>query len=66
MTSDKLREGIRAQPFRPFVVHLADGRRIAISHPESISLSASGRIAHVFALDETSHFVDVFMVTEMR
>ena len=66
MTSDKLKEVIRAQPFKPFVIHLADGRRISVSHPESISLSPSGRMAHLFSGDETSHFIDVLLITELE
>ncbi len=66
MTSDKLKEVIRAQPFHPFVLHLADGRRMSVSHPESISLSTSGRTAHVFGADESSHFIDVLLVTELE
>ena len=65
MTSDKPREVVTAHPFRPFVLHLADGRRMNVPHPESISLSASGRTAHIFGPDETSHFIDVLMVTEL-
>jgi hypothetical protein len=66
MTSDKLKDVMRAQPFRPFVLHLADGRRINVSHPESISLSGTGRTAHVFGSDEASHFIDVLMVTDLE
>ena len=66
MTSDKIKEVMRAQPFKPFILHLADGRRINVSHPESISLSITGRVAHVFGPDETSHFVDVLMITDLE
>ena len=66
MTGAKLREVARANSFQPFVLHLADGRRIKVSHPESLSISESGRTAHVFGPDETSHFIDVLTVTELE
>ena len=30
------------RPFRPFRVHLADGRRITVKHPESVTVYAGG------------------------
>ena len=34
MTIEKLKSVYLAQPFRPFVLHLADGRQIPVQHPE--------------------------------
>ena len=34
MRADKIREAKQAQPFKPFVMHLADGREFAVGHPD--------------------------------
>ena len=36
MTIDQLRQAARAEPFEPFSVSLADGRRFFVPHPEFI------------------------------
>jgi len=33
-TANQIREVVRAQPFRPFIIHLADGRTFDVPHPE--------------------------------
>ena len=46
MDIDRLREAIRAVPFRPFTLHLSDGRSFSVAHPELIA--ASQRTVVVF------------------
>ncbi|MFI5456303.1 MAG: hypothetical protein ACHRXM_12720 [Isosphaerales bacterium] len=38
-TLDKIRDAMRAQPFRPFDLKLVDGTRHAVKHPDYITLS---------------------------
>lgn len=38
MTVDELRKMLRAQPFRPFEIHLADGRSLPVNHPEVVAI----------------------------
>ena len=47
MTVDQLRRMHQARPFQPFEIYLADGRSIAVDHPEllAISLLAAERSA---------------------
>ena len=33
-TANQVREAIKAQPFRPFVVRLVDGRSYPVPHPD--------------------------------
>jgi hypothetical protein len=67
MTIEKMRELIDAQPFVPFVVHLADGRKISIDHPEFVSSSKTGRVIHVFHdPGDASTFIDVPLVTALE
>ncbi len=46
MTTEQLKSFIHTRPFRPFLIHTADGRSIEVNHPEWIAY-AGGRIALV-------------------
>ena len=45
MRSDELLILLRAQPFEPFALHLSDGARYEIHHPDQLLLTQ--RSAHV-------------------
>ncbi len=53
-----------SQPFRPFLVKLADGRHFRITHPELISCSANGR-EMVIHDDDGMHLIETLLVIEM-
>ena len=38
-----IRELLRAVPFRPFIIHLADGRTFRIAYPEFVFASPSNQ-----------------------
>jgi len=59
MTIEQLRAAHQAMPFRPFTLHLADGRQLYASRPEFLSHSPSGRTLIVFQAD------DSFCITEL-
>ena len=65
MTGEKLRRIQKARPFRPFVLHLADGREVRVLHPELLMLDPMGRIAVVFYPKGDLHIVDIPLVTEV-
>ena len=48
MTSQKLQQLIRARPFRPFWLCIADGHQARVTHPECVAVSLDGRMATVF------------------
>jgi hypothetical protein len=66
MTIEQLRHFYQARPFRPFVVHLADGREIPIDHPEFIMSSPSGRTVSVYQPDDTLNVIDLLLVTDLE
>jgi hypothetical protein len=69
MTSDKLREVLRTEPFQPFVIHMADGRALPVTHPELMAISPSGRIAYLFetgARQDSGHHIDILMITSIE
>jgi hypothetical protein len=53
-----------SQPFRPFLVKLADGRHFRVTHPELISCSANGR-EMVIHDDDGMHLIEMLLVIEM-
>ena len=61
MTTDQLNSFIPARPFRPFRIHMADGRTVDVNHPEWIAY-ASGRIALVAKLDDSLEVVNLLLV----
>jgi hypothetical protein len=60
--AESLEEVIRAVPFRPFSLMLADGTRLAVSHPEWIMLPPGTRTAVHMTPDERVRILDVGLV----
>jgi hypothetical protein len=53
MSTNELRRHIVAVPFRPFVLHIADGRTIPVHARNFIMISPLGSVVDVFQPDET-------------
>ena len=66
MTIEQVRKVYEARPFRPFIMHLADGRGIAVQHNEYIALSPTGRTVIVYQPDESFNVVDLLLVTDLE
>ena len=66
MTADQLRALREANPFRPFTIHLADGRVLDVPHRDFVSLSPSGRIVIVYQPNDAFSVVDLYLVTELE
>jgi hypothetical protein len=66
MTTDQLRNLWHAQPFRPFVIHLADGRNVKVVHPEFLTRSPSGRTIIVYQPDESFNIIDLLLVADLE
>jgi hypothetical protein len=65
MTVEQLRILRDAVPFRPFTIHLADGRTLPVPHRDFVSVAPSGRIAIVYRPDDTCSIVDMHLETEL-
>ena len=39
MDLNSIRNALREQPFRPFELCLADGRRVLVKHPEFVAMN---------------------------
>jgi hypothetical protein len=66
MTIDQIRQVYNLEPFQPFVIHLADGRRIPVQRREFISLAPSGRTVYVSQPDDTFNIIDLLLVTYLE
>ena len=66
MTIQQLRNFYDAQPFQPFVMHLADGRAIQVDSREFIASAPSGRTVIVYQPDDSWNVIDLLLVTDLE
>ena len=66
MTIEQLRTTLRAQPYLPFTIRMADGRSFPIPHPDFLSMSPTGRTAVIFHEDGSASIVDLLLMTELE
>ena len=66
MTIEKVKEIFSAQPFRPLIIHLADGREIPVHHRDFIMAAPSGRTLYVSQPDDTFNIIDLLLVTDLE
>jgi hypothetical protein len=66
MTIEKLKELYDTQPFKPFVIHLADGREIPVRHRDFIMAAPSGRTIVVMQPDDSMNIIDLLLVTDVE
>lgn len=66
MTVEQLRKLHRATPFKPFEIHLADGRSLPVEHPEVLAITPPGRTIGVGLTDGTVEIVDLLLVTSLK
>jgi hypothetical protein len=51
MTIEQVKQLHNSAPFKPFIIHLADGRRIPVKQRELMATSPSGRTIVVYEPD---------------
>ncbi len=66
MTIDKLAAMHHAQPFRPFRIHMANGRHLDVKHPDFLAHTPTGRTVIVTRLDETFEVIDLLLVSSLE
>ena len=66
MTVDQLKSVLHAQPFKPFTIHMGDGRSFYVKHQDFVSRSPSGRTVIVHTGDESHSVLDMLLVTELE
>ena len=63
MKADQVRRAAQARPFRPFRLHLADGREIPVGHPENVMVTSDGRCVIVYLPGDGTEILDMPLVT---
>ncbi len=65
MKVSEIRDALRKQPFRPFVVHLADGREFPVDHVDFLLISHSERTVIVADRNGGVEWVDPVLITSL-
>jgi hypothetical protein len=65
MRIEEIRDAKRAEPFRPFLLNLADGRHFLVDHPEFILLSRDNRTVIVDDVKGHTEHIDAMLVTSL-
>ena len=65
MTIEQLQAVYNAQPFRPFALHLADGRSIPVAHRDFMMTVPRGRTIVVAEPDGRLHILDLLLITDI-
>lgn len=66
MTIEQLRAAYDSVPFRPFVMHLADGRDIAVPHRDFMLTVPNGRTVVVVRDEGSVNIIDLLLVTDLE
>jgi len=67
MTINEFRNALSAAAFRPFIVHLADGRTIPVAHPDFVFFTGRGRTAIISRPgDDWFVIVDLLLMTHLE
>jgi hypothetical protein len=65
MTTEQLDAVHRAQPFKPFTIHLADGTKHTVTHPELMWRTRGGRTIFINSGGERVAIIDLLLVTKI-
>lgn len=65
MTIEKIRAAYETRPFKPFTIHLADGRALTVRHPEIMAILPGGRTIFVATDDGGWQVVDLLLVVSI-
>ncbi len=66
MTIEQIRAAYEAKPFKPFIIHMADGRSVPFLHCDFIMAVPSGRTLFVCQPDDTTNIIDLLLVTDLE
>ncbi|MEX2175303.1 MAG: hypothetical protein WD872_13155 [Pirellulaceae bacterium] len=66
MTLERFVETLNLQPFRPFTIHLADGKTVPVASREFVASSPVGRTVVVFDPEGRMNILDLLLVTKLE
>jgi hypothetical protein len=62
----RIRNLLRATPFRPFTIRMADGKEYRIDHPDFVLAATDVPNIHIEELDGTLHTLSALLVTSVE
>ena len=65
MSVDEIRKLLRAVPFTPFSVHLADGTTLLVPHSDYAAITPNGAVPCVFHMNERTDRVVMNQITKV-
>ena len=65
MIAEEIRSLLQAQPFRPFTVHLTDGKEVTIHNHDYAWLLPSGLQLHCESLEGKIHIINTTQISEV-
>jgi hypothetical protein len=66
MTTEQFRAMLHQQPFRPFVIRMADGRAFEVAHRDFVAVSPTGRTIIVYQDNENFSVLDLLLMSELQ
>jgi hypothetical protein len=66
MTTDAIKSHLSAAPFKPFNLHLQDGRALSVKHPDFVAFSPSHREIFLWTAEWTYEFVGLNAITSLE
>jgi hypothetical protein len=66
MTVEQLQAMQHAQPFRPYRIHMADGRSLDVHHPDFVARAPTGRGVIIYKPDDTFEVLDLLLVASLE
>ena len=66
MRLEQIRGLLTAQPFRPFMIHLAEGRAVPVLHRDFALLAPDGRTLFAYGADHSFDMIDVMLITSIH
>lgn len=66
MRHEQIRELLRSQPFRPFTIHLPEGRAVEVVHHDFALLSPDGRTLIAYGPDSSFNMIDVMLIASIQ
>jgi hypothetical protein len=66
MGPEQVRKAHHAQPFRPFIIHMGNGRQVRVDHPKFMAVSPTGRYALVWLAEDRWEEIELFLGTSLE
>ena len=66
MTIEQFQSAFKRKPFRPFVIHLADGEKVEVKSKDFFRDVPGGRTVTIWQPDESESVIDLLLVTRLE